>query len=427
MTKIKKIKAREILDSRGNPTIEVKVILENNIQARVAVASGASTGKYEALELRDNDVRYSGKGVLNACQNVEKIIAPVLIGQEVDVIKIDEKMLALDSTPNKSRLGANAILAVSLAVARVAAKDAGQPLYKYIREIYDISSTKYILPIPLFNIINGGIHSDSGLDIQEFMVIPVSPKTFKEKMRAGTEVFGALKEVLRKKGLIFAVGDEGGFAPKLKNTQEAFNLLVAVTEFTKYILGEEIFFGVDVAASVFYNEKIKKYIFEKKKRSSSDMAKIYWSWVKKYPLLFIEDPFAEDDWEPWSLLTKKVEALDQKILLVGDDLFSTNIKRLEKGIANKSTNSILVKLNQIGTLTETMQCIALAKKNNYKIIISHRSGETNDTFISDLAVAINADFIKAGAPNRGERVAKYNRLMEIEDELFHVPQWPERK
>jgi len=427
MTKIKKINAREILDSRGNPTIEVKVILENNIQAKAAVASGASTGKHEALELRDNDIRYSGKGVLNACQNVEKIIAPVLMGQEANSIEIDKKMLALDNTPNKSELGANAILAVSLAVARVASKDTGQPLYKYIREIYDISATEYILPTPLFNIINGGIHSDSGLDVQEFMVIPVSPKTFKEKMRVGAEVFGALKEILRKKGLTFAVGDEGGFAPKLKDTREAFKLLVAVTEFTKHTLGEEIFFGIDVAASVFYNEKIKKYIFEKKKRSSNDMAKIYWSWVKKYPLLFLEDPFAEDDWEPWTPLTAKIEELDQKILVVGDDLFTTNIKRLEKGIKEKSTNSILIKLNQIGTLTETMQCIALARKNDYKVIISHRSGETNDTFISDLAVAVNADYIKTGAPNRGERVAKYNRLMEIEDELFHIPQWPERK
>ena len=427
MTKIKEIKAREILDSRGNPTIEVKVILENNIQAKAAVPSGASTGKHEALELRDNDVRYSGKGVLNACQNVEKIIAPVLIGQEANPIEIDKKMLALDNTPNKSKLGANAILGVSLAVARVASKDAGQPLYKYIRDVYDISSSEYVLPTPLFNIINGGIHSDSGLDVQEFMVIPVSPKTLKEKMRVGTEVFGTLKEILKKKGLTFAVGDEGGFAPKIKNTQEAFKLLVAVTEFTKHTLGEEIFFGVDVAASVFYNEKIKKYVFEKKNKSSDDMAKIYWSWIKKYPLLFLEDPFAEDDWAPWPSLTKKVEALEQKILVVGDDLFSTNIKRLEKGITNKSTNSILIKLNQIGTLTETMQCIALARKNNYKVIISHRSGETNDTFISDLAVAVNADFIKAGAPNRGERVAKYNRLMEIEDELFHIPQWPERK
>ncbi len=427
MTKIKEIKSREILDSRGNPTIEVKVVLENNIQAKAAVASGASTGKYEALELRDNDARYSGKGVLDACQNVEKIIAPVLIGQEIDVKKMDEKMLAIDNTPSKSRLGANAILGVSLAVARAAAQDANQPLYKYIRKIYDISSTEYILPTPLFNIINGGIHSDSGLDVQEFMVIPVSPKTLKEKVRVGDEVFGALKKILKKKGLTFAVGDEGGFAPKLKNTEEAFKLLVAVTEFTKHTLGEEIFFGVDVAASVFYNAKNKKYIFEKQKRSSKDMSKIYWKWIKKYPLLFLEDPFGEDDWEPWPSLTKKVEELEQKILVVGDDLFATNIKRLEKGIANKSTNAILIKLNQIGTLTETMQCITLAKKNNYKVIISHRSGETNDTFISDLAVAVNADFIKAGAPNRGERVAKYNRLMEIEDELFHIPQWPERK
>ncbi len=427
MAKIKDIKSREILDSRGNPTIEAKVILENNIEGKAAVASGASTGKHEAVELRDNDSRYSGKGVLNACQNVEKIIAPVLIGQEANVIEVDQKMLALDDTPNKGSLGANAILAVSLAVARVVAKDTGQPLYKYIREIYDIASTEYILPTPLFNIINGGIHSDSGLDVQEFMVIPVSPKTFKEKMRVGAEIFNALRKILKKKGLTFAVGDEGGFAPKLKNTQEAFNLLVAVTEFTKHTIGKEIFFGVDIAASVFYNEKIKKYVFEKKKRSSENMAKIYWSWIKKYPLLFLEDPFAEDDWAPWAPLTKKVKELKQKILVVGDDLFTTNIKRLEKGIVNKSTNSILIKLNQIGTLTETMQCIALARKNNYKIIISHRSGETNDTFISDLAVAVNADFIKAGAPNRGERVAKYNRLMEIEDELFHIPQWPERK
>jgi enolase len=280
----------------------------------------------------------------------------------------------------------------------------------------------------LFNVINGGIHSDSGLSVQEFMVIPLSPQTFREKMRIGAEVFGALKEILRKKGLTFAVGDEGGFAPKLKNTEAAFDLLVAVSEFTKHTLGEEIFFGVDVAASVFFQDKSKKpYLFEKKKRSSEEMAKIYWRWVKKYPLLFIEDPFAEDDWEPWAPLTAKINSLEQGILLVGDDLFTTNIERLKKGIEKSSANSILIKLNQIGTLSETIDCINLARKHNYKIIISHRSGETNDSFIADLAVAVNADFIKTGAPNRGERIAKYNRLMGIEMELFDLPQWPERK
>jgi enolase len=429
MSKIAKIKAREVLDSRGNPTVEATVFLENSIQGQAMVPSGASTGKHEAVELRDQDQgRYSGKGVLNACQNIEKIIAPVLVGQDIDLLKMDRQMLSLDGTKNKSKLGANAILAVSLALARAEAQEKKMPLYQYLRKVYQLPLVEYRLPTPLFNIINGGIHSDSGLNVQEFMVIPVSPKTFREKMRIGAEIFGALKEILRKKGLTFAVGDEGGFAPKLKNTEAAFDLLVAVSEFTKHTLGEEIFFGVDVAASVFFHEKSKKpYWFENKKRNSAAMAKIYWEWVKKYPLLFLEDPFAEDDLEPWVSLTTKINSLEQGIFLVGDDLFTTNIERLEKGIEKSAANSVLIKLNQIGTLSETIDCINLARKHNYKIVISHRSGETTDPFIADLAVAVNADLIKAGAPNRGERIAKYNRLMEIEGELFDLPQWPARK
>ena len=418
MPKIKNILAREILDSRGHPTIEAEVILENGINGRAAVPSGASTGKAEALELRDQDPnRYAGQGVLKAIKNIKDLIAPSLIGQEAEPKQIDQTMIDLDGTKNKSRLGANAILAVSLALTRAVAQDVKLPLYKYIRQVYQIPSTNYQLPTPMFNIINGGKHSDSGLDVQEFMIIPMVKTSFKEKVRIGTEVFSALRNVLEKRGLTFAVGDEGGFAPKIKNTKKVFELLISISEFTQHAIGTEIFFGLDVAASVFYDESKKRYLFEKRKRSNKDMLEIYQDWFKKYPLVLIEDPFAEDDWDLCPELTKKVSNLNDQFLVVGDDLFTTNVERLKIGIENKAANAILIKLNQIGTLTETMNCIDLAQDNNYQIVMSHRSGETNDDFIADLSVAVNADFIKAGAPNRGERVAKYNRLMEIKQEL----------
>ena len=421
MPKIREISAREILESRGNPTVEAEVILENGIQAKAAVPSGASTGKYEALELRDNDItRYAGKGVLKACRNIERIIAPALIGQESEPQKADQTMINLDGTKNKSKLGANAILAVSLAVARAGARAADLPLYKYIRANYHLPGTDYRLPTPMFNVINGGIHSDSGLDVQEFMVVPAAKTSFRKKVRIGAEIFAALREILKSRNLSFAVGDEGGFAPKLKKTEKVFELLVAITEYTQHRLGTETFFGLDVAASVFYDEKRKKYLFEKKKRSSQEMLKIYWKWFKTYPLISIEDPFAEDDWEIWPKLTEKVKTLDSSKLVVGDDLFTTNVERFKKGIKIKAANAVLVKLNQIGTLTETIHCVNLARENNYRVIISHRSGETNDDFIADLAVGVRADLIKTGAPSRGERVAKYNRLMEIEEELGMV-------
>ncbi len=415
--KIKNVFAREILDSRGNPTVEANVVLENGNEAKAAVPSGASTGKYEALELRDNDFKnYAGKGVLRAIENIKKIIAPAIIGQEADPKQIDQTIIDLDGTKNKSRLGANAALAVSLAVARVTAKTEALPLYRYIANIYQFRND-YKLPTPLFNSVNGGKHSDSGLDIQEFMVIPMKQGDFKEKVKTGTEVFWALRDVLKKRGQTFAVGDEGGFAPKLKNTEKVFELLVSISEFTRHSLGDEVCFGLDVAASSFYNEEKGKYFFERKKRSNKEMMDIYLRWFKKYPLCLIEDPFSEDDWGLWPELTKKIVSLNNNFLVVGDDLFTTNVSRLKMGIENRAANAVLIKLNQIGTLTETIDCINLAQNNKYRIVISHRSGETNDDFIADLAVAVGADFIKAGAPNRGERVAKYNRLMEIEEEL----------
>lgn len=418
MAKIKKILAREILDSRGNPTVEAKVMLDNGISAKASVPSGASTGKYEALELRDKDpTRFYGKGVLTAIKNITETIAPAILGKEARPQDIDKIMIDLDGTKNKSRLGANAILAVSLATARVGANEQNLPLYQYIRQAYELQDIQYRLPTPMFVVVSGGKHSDSGLNIQEFMIIPMKGDSFQQKVRVGVEVFSALREVLEKRGLTFAVGDEGGFAPKLKNTKKVFELLVSISEFSKHSLGDEIFFGLDVAASVFYDEKKKYYVFEKKKNSSADMAKLYYRWFKRYPLVLIEDPFAEDDWDPWHGLTKKITALNEKFLVVGDDLLATNVERLDQGIKSNAANAILVKANQIGTLTETMKCIDVAQDHNYQVIISHRSGETNDTFIADLAVATGADYIKAGAPNRGERVAKYNRLIEIESEL----------
>lgn len=419
MSTIKQIFAREILDSRGNPTLEIKVDLENGVSARASVPSGTSTGEHEALELRDNDKsRFLGRGVLKACQNVNQIIAPALVGQEITNQKeIDRKMIEIDGTENKSKLGANAILGVSLACARAASRDQKSPLYQYLRQSFNLSLVSYELPTPLFNVINGGKHSDSGLDIQEFMIVPQTAGAFKEKLRIGVEIFNALREILEKRRLTFAVGDEGGFAPKLKNTKNTWEALASITHYTQYRLGSQVFFGLDAAASVFYRKEKNKYHFEGKDLKPEELSRLYLDWIKKYPIALFEDPLAEDDWDSWQKFTEKVISIKPQFLVVGDDIFTTNLKRFEKGLENKVANAILIKPNQVGTLTETMACIDLAVKKNYQIVISHRSGETNDDFIADLAVAVNAQYIKAGAPNRGERVAKYNRLLEIEEEL----------
>ncbi|MFA5050673.1 MAG: phosphopyruvate hydratase [Patescibacteria group bacterium] len=421
--KIKNIFAREILDSRGNPTLEVKVILENGMESKAAIPSGASTGIHEALELRDNSLnRYGGKGVLNACENVEKIIAPALIGHEPNPQEIDKLMIDLDGTPNKNKLGANAILGVSLACARVGAKSQNIPLYKYICETYQLTNLQtYKLPIPMLNVINGGRHADNKLDIQEFMIVPLAEnfknqpdRLFKERIRLSAEFFQILKNIIKSTyGFSVAVGDEGGFAPSFKNNEEVLKVLMSAAQEAGFKIGQDIVFALDVAASEFYDVNEKKYVFENKKLSSQDLTALYQTWVEKYPIISIEDGLSEDDWAGW----RDLHARLQKIMIVGDDLFTTNIDHLKKGIEERAANSILIKPNQIGTLTETINCIKLAQANNYKIVISHRSGETSDDFISDLAVAVGADFIKAGAPNRGERVAKYNRLMEIEEEL----------
>ena len=417
--KIKEIKARQILDSRANPTIETKVVLENGLSATASVPSGASKGEFEAIELRDGDLKhFGGRGVKKAIENVEKIIAPKLVAQEAGKQQeIDKTMIELDSTENKSRLGANTILSVSLACARVAALASGYPLFAYLRSCYRLPDQQFRLPIPMFNIINGGVHSDSGLSVQEFMVVPYEGKDFSERLENGSEIFYTLKEILEKKRLTFAVGDEGGFAPKLKTTEKVFDLMIEIAHFTDHQIGSQVFFALDVAASVFFDKGRQKYLFEGKWRDDKEMSKIYYQWFKNYPLISIEDPFAESHLSPWREFTARVTSLGSQYLVVGDDLFTTNLKRFKEGVAEKRANAILIKPNQIGTLSETIECINFAQEHGYKIVISHRSGETNDSFIADLAVAVNAEFIKAGAPNRGERVAKYNRLLEIEEML----------
>ena len=417
--KIKKIQAREILDSRGNPTLEVKVILKNGIIGKASVPSGASTGSHEALELRDNDKkRFSGKGVLKAIKNVNTAIDYLLKGVEVTRQQdIDKLMIKLDDTPNKKDLGANAILGVSLACARAGALSMGLPLYKYLRQIYNIHYRNFYLPIPMMNVFNGGKHADTNLDLQEFMIVPIGPKKFKEKVRAGSEIFHALGEVLWDRGYDTDVGNEGGYAPDIGKTVDAMNfILLAIKKVGYKAKREQIGLAIDVAASELYNSKKKKYILktDHKSLSAFKLINLYKLWVKKYPIISIEDGLAQDAWADWKISTK---ALSDKIMLVGDDLFVTNVQRLKKGIEQKIANAILIKPNQIGTLTETIAAIYLAKMNNYKVVISHRSGETADTFIADLAVAVNAEFIKAGSLSRSERVEKYNRLMEIEEEL----------
>jgi len=414
MSNIVDIQAREILDSRGNPTVEVEVITEIGAFGRAAVPSGASTGKYEAVELRDKDkTRYLGKGVLNAVMNVEEMIADHLIGVDVfDQRQIDRLMIDLDGTPNKSKLGANAILGVSLAVAKAAALESGQPLYRYIG-----GANAHVLPIPMMNILNGGSHADNSIDFQEFMVMPLNADFFAEGLRMGVEVFHNLKQVLKSKGYSTNVGDEGGFAPNIKSNQEAIEIVLQAIEKAGYRPGEDLAIAMDAAASEFYNEEEKVYHFHQStgdKLSSSDMVAYWKDWANKYPIMSIEDGLHEDDWSGWQAMTA---AIGDKVQIVGDDLFVTNTKRLQRGIDEDSANSILIKVNQIGTLTETIEAVNLATRNAFTSVMSHRSGETEDTTIADLAVALNTGQIKTGSASRSDRVAKYNQLLRIEEEL----------
>ncbi|WP_312908757.1 phosphopyruvate hydratase [Tissierella praeacuta] len=413
MSIIVDIYGREVLDSRGNPTVEVEVWTEDGAFGRALVPSGASTGAFEAVELRDGDKeRFLGKGVMNAVNNVNEMIAEEVIGMDVfEQAAIDKLMIRLDGTPNKGKLGANAILGVSLAVARAAADELGMPLYQYVGGV-----NSKTLPVPMMNILNGGEHADNNVDIQEFMVMPVGAKNFKEALRMGAEIFHSLKSVLKSKGLNTAVGDEGGFAPNLSSNEEALKTIVEAIEKAGYKPGEEIMLALDVAASEMYDENKKVYNLTGEGRvlTVEEMIDYYEELVNKYPIISIEDGLAEDDWDGWKLLTDR---LGKKIQLVGDDLFVTNTERLNKGIELGVSNSVLVKLNQIGTLTETLDTIEMAKTNGYTAVISHRSGETEDTTIADLAVATNAGQIKTGAPSRTDRVAKYNQLLRIEDML----------
>ena len=415
--KIENIKAMEILDSRGNPTVQVEVVTEGGFTGVAMVPSGASTGSFEAVELRDdNKERYLGKGVLQAVQNVNKKIAREIEGMNVyEQVKIDKKLIEIDGTDNKARLGANAILGVSIAVARAAANSLGMSLYNYIGGI-----NAKELPIPMMNIVNGGKHADSNLNIQEFMIMPVGARNFKEGLRMGVEVYHNLKKVLKANGLSTAVGDEGGFAPKVENEEEAIDIILEAIERAGYIAGKDVCLAIDVAATEMYEEaqKIEKegYYFWKTNefKTREEMVEYIVDLTEKYPIISVEDGLAEVEWEGWKMLTNRI---GENIQLVGDDLFVTNTRRLQKGIDNKIANSILIKLNQIGTLTETLDAIELAKKNGYKAVISHRSGETEDTTIADLAVATNSGQIKTGAPCRTDRVSKYNRLLNIEAEI----------
>jgi enolase len=416
MAKIKSIQGREILDSRGNPTVEVDVVLENGILGRAAVPSGASTGEHEALELRDGDKkRYLGKGVLKAVKNVNEVIAPPLMGKDATKQEeIDKLMIDLDGTENKERVGANAILGVSLAITKAGAMASKMPLYRYIRNNYQLPTiTNYQLPVPMMNVINGGSHADNNVDLQEFMIIPLG-ENFRESLRMGAEVFHNLKKVLKEKGYATAVGDEGGFAPDLKSNEEAIQVILEGIKRAGYKAGEEVALALDPAASEFYQEERYTLASEKKNLSASEMVDFYEDWVDKYPIVSIEDGLAQDDWEGWKELT---DNLGNKIQIVGDDLFVTNPKRLKRGIDKGIANSILIKLNQIGTLTETIETIKMAKEAGYTTVISHRSGETEDTTIADVAVAVNAGQIKSGSCSRSERIAKYNQLLRIEEEL----------
>lgn len=414
MSFISSIQARQILDSRGNPTVEVDVITSNGVLGRAAVPSGASTGAHEAVELRDGDKKvYVGKGVLKAVQNINTTILEELKGSYIfDQAVIDAKMIALDGTPNKANLGANAILGVSLAVAKAAALEAGQPLFRYVGGV-----NSSLLPIPMMNILNGGAHADNGIDFQEFMIMPVGAESFSDALRMGTEVFHTLRKVLKDKGLSTNVGDEGGFAPNIKNNQEAIEYVLRAIEAAGYKPGEDMFIAMDAAATEFYDPKTNIYTFKKsdgKVLSSDEMVAFWADWAKKYPILSIEDGLGEDDWKGWANLTATIGDTTQ---LVGDDLFVTNTERLAQGIEQGVANSILVKVNQIGTLTETIDAVQMAQMNAYTSVMSHRSGETEDTTIADLAVALSCGQIKTGAPSRTDRVAKYNQLLRIEEQL----------
>lgn len=414
MSEILAIQAREILDSRGNPTVEAEVYLESGVRGRAAVPSGASTGTREALELRDKDAgRYGGKGVMKAVQNVNDAIAPKLLGIEAtEQVLIDRIMLELDGTANKEKLGANAILSVSLAVARAAALELEMPLYHYLGGV-----NAKVLPVPMMNILNGGAHADNNVDIQEFMILPAGALSFAEALRMGAETFHALKNVLKKKGLATAGGDEGGFAPNLRSNEEAMEALLEGIEKAGYTPGKDIYVGMDVASSEFYSTEKKLYTLTaeaKPEKTADELIAMYADWAKKYPLISIEDGLAENDWDGWKKLT---QALGDRMQLVGDDIFVTNTSILKEGIAQGIGNSILVKLNQIGSLTETIDAVEMAHRARYTAVISHRSGETEDSTIADLAVALNSGQIKTGAPSRSDRVAKYNQLLRIEDEL----------
>jgi enolase len=424
MSNIKKIFARQILDSRGNPTVEVDILTEAGFMGRAAVPSGASTGIHEAVELRDGDKKiYQGKGVLKAVENVNSTLAVKLKGFDVsDQAGLDAAIIAADGTPNKSKLGANGMLAVSLAAAKAAAKEAGLPLYRYVG-----GTNAVTLPMPMMNILNGGAHADNKIDFQEFMVMPVGASSFSEGLRWGVDIFHTLKGVLKKKGFSTNVGDEGGFAPNIQSNEEAIETVLEAISAAGYKTGSQIAIAMDPANSEFWDAKKKKYVFHKsskKELSSDEMVKFWASWVKKYPIISIEDGMAEDDWAGWKNLT---EVLGSKIQLVGDDLFVTNVERLQKGIDDKTANALLVKVNQIGTLTETINAVTLAQHNGYNTIMSHRSGETEDVTIADLAVALNCGQIKTGSASRTDRIAKYNQLIRIEEKLGKNAIYPKGK
>lgn len=421
MSEIIDVKAREILDSRGNPTVEVEVMTEGGAIGRAAVPSGASTGTHEAVELRDGEKnRYLGKGVSKAVANVNDIICNELIGYDVfEQRSLDKLMIDLDGTPNKGKLGANAILGVSLAIAKAAAKESRQPLYRYLGGV-----NAHVMPVPLMNILNGGEHADNSIDFQEFMVMPVGAESFKEALRMGVEIFHALKGVLKKKGYSTNVGDEGGFAPNIQSNEEAIETVLTAIKAAGYKAGEEVMIAMDAAVSELYNAETGMYVFKKSsgKQMSSDELVSFWAdWANKYPILSIEDGLAEDDWDGWKSLTAKI---GDRVQLVGDDLFVTNVDRLQQGIDNEIANSILIKVNQIGSLSETIDAVNLATRNGYTSIMSHRSGETEDTTIADLAVALNCGQIKTGSASRSDRIAKYNQLLRIEEELGSMAVYP---
>lgn len=424
MSYISEVFARQILDSRGNPTVEVDVLTDEGAMGRAAVPSGASTGIHEAAELRDNDKKkYLGKGVLKAVKNVNDIIAPILLGNDVaDQTGIDELMIQLDGTPNKSKLGANAILAISMAVAKAAAEEASLPLFRYIG-----GTNAKTLPIPMMNILNGGAHADNKIDFQEFMVMPVGASSFSEGLRWGVEIFHALKTVLKKKGFSTNVGDEGGFAPNIQSNEEAIETVLTAIQAAGYKTGSQIVIAMDAANSELWDSKKKKYVFHKssgKEMTSEQLVKYWASWVKQYPIASIEDGMAEDDWNGWKMLT---ESVGDKCQLVGDDLFVTNVTRLQQGIDKDIANALLVKVNQIGTITETINAVTLAQHNGYNTIMSHRSGETEDNTIADLAVALNCGQIKTGSASRSDRMAKYNQLIRIEELLGSSAYYPKGK